>query len=94
MAKPDHPVMLDVLGRALRKAKELRLSGTAPTNKEDAKGIVSCSWFRHDGSSRKLDWTGPGVFTDAVLRYLLVRHGVRPEQLSHLSGAVRIGDVV
>lgn len=80
MAKPDHPVMLDVLGRALRKAKELRLSETAPTNKEDAKGI--------------LDWTGPGVFTDAVLRYLLVRHGVRPEQLSHLSGPVRIGDVV
>lgn len=41
-----------------------------------------------------LEWTGPGVFTDAVMRYLLIRWGVRPEELSGLEKAKRFGDIV
>ncbi|ORY25623.1 hypothetical protein BCR39DRAFT_471209 [Naematelia encephala] len=41
-----------------------------------------------------LEWTGPGAFTDAVMRYLLVHHGVHPGQLSGLRRPVRYGDIV
>ncbi|ODN99218.1 hypothetical protein I350_07377 [Cryptococcus amylolentus CBS 6273] len=41
-----------------------------------------------------LELTGPGPFTDAVLRYLLVQYGVTPEDLRALRGPVRIGDIL
>lgn len=41
-----------------------------------------------------LDWSGPGVFTDAVFRYLLVRYGFHPTQASGLKDPLQIGDVI
>ncbi|OCF38012.1 alpha-1,6-mannosyltransferase [Kwoniella heveanensis BCC8398] len=41
-----------------------------------------------------LDLTGPGPFTDAVFRYLLVQYGVTPDDLRSLRGPVRVGDVL
>ncbi|WVR07558.1 hypothetical protein IAU60_004600 [Kwoniella sp. DSM 27419] len=41
-----------------------------------------------------LELTGPGPFTDAVFRYLLVQYGVTPDDLRALPGPVRIGDVL
>ena len=42
-----------------------------------------------------LDWTGPGLFTDAVNRYLVARYGVDPFALAGLDDrAGRIGDVL
>lgn len=41
-----------------------------------------------------LDLTGPGPFSDAVLRYLIVRYGVTPDQLRNIKGPVRVGDVL
>ncbi|WVQ66871.1 uncharacterized protein L199_005062 [Kwoniella botswanensis] len=41
-----------------------------------------------------LELTGPGPFTDAVLRYLLVQYGVTPSDLRALRGPVRVGDVL
>ncbi|WRT70122.1 uncharacterized protein IL334_007116 [Kwoniella shivajii] len=41
-----------------------------------------------------LDLTGPGPFTDAVLRYLLVQYGVTAADLRSLRGPVRVGDVL
>jgi alpha 1,6-mannosyltransferase len=41
-----------------------------------------------------LKLTGPGPYTDAVLRYLLVRYGVRPQQLRNIYQPVRVGDVL
>ncbi|KAL1413291.1 hypothetical protein Q8F55_001047 [Vanrija albida] len=41
-----------------------------------------------------IDVTGAGPYTDAVLRYLLVRYGVTPDQLQRLRGPVRVGDVL
>jgi alpha 1,6-mannosyltransferase len=42
----------------------------------------------------QVDLSGSGPFTDAVLRYLLVRYGVTPSKLRGLNGPVRIGDVL
>ncbi|WVR00080.1 hypothetical protein IAU59_007222 [Kwoniella sp. CBS 9459] len=41
-----------------------------------------------------LDLTGPGPFSDAVFRYLLVQYGVTPDDLRALRGPVRVGDVL
>ncbi|KAF8343796.1 uncharacterized protein EI90DRAFT_3010679 [Cantharellus anzutake] len=41
-----------------------------------------------------LEWTGPGVFTDAVLRYMVARHGIYPRQISDLDVPARIGDLL
>ncbi|WWC94993.1 hypothetical protein V866_001845 [Kwoniella sp. B9012] len=41
-----------------------------------------------------LELTGPGPFTDAVLRYLLVQYGVTPSDLRALRGPVKVGDVL
>ncbi|WVW86281.1 hypothetical protein I302_108323 [Kwoniella bestiolae CBS 10118] len=41
-----------------------------------------------------LELTGPGPFTDAVLRYLLVQYGITPSDLRALRGPVRVGDVL
>lgn len=41
-----------------------------------------------------VNWTGPGVWTDAVLTYLHARYGVKWTDLRGLSGPVRIGDTV
>nr|XP_031864275.1 uncharacterized protein CI109_000188 [Kwoniella shandongensis]KAA5531347.1 hypothetical protein CI109_000188 [Kwoniella shandongensis] len=74
MAKKGHPVLLDVIGRALRQAEEVAEGGKRDVN--------------------ILDWSGPGAFTDAVFRYLLVRYGFHPSQASGLKQPLRIGDVV
>jgi alpha 1,6-mannosyltransferase len=87
--------MLDVLGRGLRQAKQLRLSEEAEAAEASAEDDGERSSGRRDLSEPDiLDWTGPGVFTDAVLRYLLVRYGVHPKTLSGLVRPLRIGDVV
>lgn len=41
-----------------------------------------------------MDHTGPGVWTDAVLSYLLVRYGVSWQDLRGLSKPLRIGEVL
>ncbi len=40
------------------------------------------------------EWTGPAVFTDAVVSYLYASAGVRPEDLSRLKQPVQIRDVI
>lgn len=41
-----------------------------------------------------LDFTGPGVFSDAVFRYMLARWGVLPQQVSNKEHPVRVGDIL
>lgn len=41
-----------------------------------------------------MEWTGPGVWTDAVLRYLRVKYGVKWKDLTRLAKPLRIGEVV
>ncbi|WVQ77475.1 hypothetical protein IAR50_007161 [Cryptococcus sp. DSM 104548] len=41
-----------------------------------------------------LELTGPGPFTDAVFRYLLVQYGITPSDLRVLREPVRVGDIL
>ncbi|KAL0255722.1 hypothetical protein I308_100529 [Cryptococcus tetragattii IND107] len=81
MANRGHPVLLDVIGMALRKCEEIRQMelNNGEVRKEDV---------------NILDWSGPGAFTDAVFRYLLVRYGFHPTQASGLKEPLKVGDVI
>ena len=41
-----------------------------------------------------MEWTGPGVWTDSVLRYLRIKYGVRWTDLRRLAKPLRVGEVV
>ncbi|WVQ83100.1 hypothetical protein IAT38_005238 [Cryptococcus sp. DSM 104549] len=82
MAKRGHPVLLDVIGHGLRRAREVR------DMERDGREEVS------DKDANILEWSGPGAFTDAVFRYLLVRYGFHPEQVSGIKQPLRVGDVL
>ncbi|WWC70259.1 uncharacterized protein I206_104209 [Kwoniella pini CBS 10737] len=80
MARPGHPIFLDALGRTLKKSEEMKLK------LEEAKTEFI--------AETALEWTGPGVFSDCVYRYLLIRYGFQPSQLLHKKEPTRIGDVL
>nr|ODO04191.1 alpha-1,6-mannosyltransferase [Cryptococcus depauperatus CBS 7855] len=53
--------------------------------------LVETDNYQHLGP---LELTGPGPFTDAVFRYLLIQYGVTPNDLRALRGPVRVGDIL
>ncbi len=78
-AKSCHPIFIDVLARIVKKYEDaIEQRGTAYT----------------DDILHVLNWTGPGVFTDAVIRYMIARHGVYPRQVSSMDVPVRVGDLL
>ncbi|OCF36873.1 glycosyltransferase [Kwoniella heveanensis BCC8398] len=83
MARPGHPVFLDVLGRTLKKSEEIALK--VQEAKEKGEEFIA---------DAALEWTGPGVFSDCVYRYLLARYGFKPEALIHKKEPLRVGDVL
>src|SRR5258708_23537047 len=81
-AKSCHPIFIDVLARIVKKYEDaIKQQSTAHTASLDDTLDV-------------LDWTGPGVFTDAVIRYMIARHGVYPRQVSSMNVPVRVGDLL
>ncbi|SOV09326.1 related to Alpha-1,6-mannosyltransferase [Ustilago sp. UG-2017a] len=80
------------------KKEQAKLREAHVSNPWDA---VSMSWKWQAGNWRLgwdllsiEEWTGPAVFTDAVVSYLYASAGVRPEDLSLLKKPVQIRDVV
>lgn len=49
---------------------------------------------REGGPLGVINWTGPSVFTDSVLSYLLARYGLTWRDLRDLRRPLRIGDVL
>ncbi|KAF8311556.1 hypothetical protein DL93DRAFT_2098693 [Clavulina sp. PMI_390] len=86
-ARRGHPVFLDILWRiVVRWIRETEGAGT--TEMVDATDVASV-----------LNWTGPGPWSDAVARYLLVRYGQDPRPLATALSAeyhnpIGVGDVV
>ncbi|WWC61831.1 uncharacterized protein I303_104416 [Kwoniella dejecticola CBS 10117] len=85
MARPGHPVFLDALGRTLRRSKEMSERLEEAKAKGEEENFVP---------ETALEWTGPGVFSDCVYRYLLARYGFKPQDLIHKKEPIRVGDVL
>ncbi|KAJ9118820.1 hypothetical protein QFC24_006019 [Naganishia onofrii] len=83
MARPGHPVFLDAVGRTLRKTEGIV--------REEREAKAKGETYMPDSA---LDWTGPGVFTDCVYRYMLARYGFQPRELIHQKEPLRVGDVL
>jgi alpha 1,6-mannosyltransferase len=76
-------VFLDAIGQSIKKS--LSIAHEASLAAQTGEIYVPES---------ALEWTGPGVFTDSVMRYLLVRYGFNPRQLLHVKDPIRVGDVL
>jgi hypothetical protein len=83
MSRPGHPVFLDVVGRILEQ--------TLVIEQEEAEAAARGEAYVEPWA---LEWTGPGIWTDAVYRYLLVRYGFLPEDLIGAQRPIRVGDVL
>lgn len=58
-AQPGHPVFLDVLNRIVARWLD-----------EERRVLKGRSWEGDDEDATVLDWTGPGPWSDAVVRYV------------------------
>lgn len=83
MARPGHPILLDAVARSLAKTEQIERDREAAAARNET---YIDEWA--------LEWTGPGVFTDCVYRYLLSRYGVTPADLIEARQPVRVGDVL
>ncbi|KAJ9108941.1 hypothetical protein QFC21_000263 [Naganishia friedmannii] len=104
---PHHPIALDVLrqithqtGKAIdwrsrqsQTVQELVKAGESERAEKINRASI-LSEPKEGGPVGVMDWTGPGVWTDAVLRYLRVKFGLRWTDLQNLQEPMRIGDVV
>lgn len=64
---------------------------------EDAQNLASVSVLnepKKGGPIGVMAWTGPGVWTDAVLSYLKVKYGVQWVDFKGIQEPLRVGDVV
>ncbi|KAG8886432.1 membrane-bound alpha-1,6- mannosyltransferase Initiation-specific [Tulasnella sp. 332] len=104
---PSHPILLDCLSRianttqristwsAERDAKvaQLRAEGSIQAAEKIANAR---SWVdpKFGGHASVMEWTGPGVFTDSVFRYLSARYNFTWPEVQNLRTPLRVGDVV
>lgn len=81
MAQPFHPIFLDALGTILQRTEDFI------DQRKGADGTIP-------SMNDVLEWTGPGMLTDAIFRYLGAIHGVHPRQLLYNHKGARFGDVI
>lgn len=106
-AAPYHPVSLSALLRVTHatanavtwahdhawKVKSLKELGRY----EDAETVAKVNVLdepRHGGPLGVMKWTGPSVWTDAVIGYLRAKYGLIWPDLKDLKQPLRVGDVV
>ncbi|WWC92083.1 uncharacterized protein L201_007037 [Kwoniella dendrophila CBS 6074] len=106
-AAPFHPIALNALLRihhATAKAVEWSHSVNHSIKVlkdqgryEDAKALSKVDVLnepKNGGPVGVMAWTGPGIWTDAVLSYLRVKYGLVWTDLKDLREPLRVGDVV
>ncbi|OWZ53328.1 alpha 1,6-mannosyltransferase [Cryptococcus neoformans 125.91] len=101
---PNHPIFLDAVRRVVNAShvvqawEEQRDEKITRLEREQPWG-----WSREVNRLQKLgrneamnvmEWTGPGLFTDSVLAFLLSRYNVTWHRLRGLEHPLRIGDVL
>ncbi|KAG9033137.1 membrane-bound alpha-1,6- mannosyltransferase Initiation-specific [Tulasnella sp. JGI-2019a] len=104
---PSHPIMLDVISRIAQSSEglpawtaersanltKLRIHGQVEAAEKLA-NVLPWADPKAGGHRSVMEWTGPGVFTDAAFRYLNTRYGLTWPVLRNLRAPLRVGDVV
>ncbi|CAE6432560.1 unnamed protein product [Rhizoctonia solani] len=96
-ASPLHPILIDTLRRVhyVTAAVEANKAKNQTSDITDLKEHwVGGELLRDDGTISIMEWTGPGVFTDSVIRYIATEHNVAWPALKNLHKPVRIKDVI
>ncbi|KAK6906414.1 hypothetical protein L486_06022 [Kwoniella mangroviensis CBS 10435] len=100
-SSPSHPIFLDAVRRVVnatrvvetwenwRSAEIEKLLGEG--READAQELQN---QHRDMAMNVMEWTGPGLFTDSVLSFLLARYNVTWHRLRGLNHPLRIGDVL
>nr|ODN90573.1 hypothetical protein L203_01683 [Cryptococcus depauperatus CBS 7841] len=101
---PNHPIFIDAVRRVVnatvvvqeweqwRDKEVVRLETEKPKDWE----IEAAKLKEQERSDvmNVMEWTGPGLFTDSVMAFLLVRYNVTWHRLRGLDHPLRIGDVL
>lgn len=74
-AAPLHPILIDAVRRvhhttALIESRRLGVDSSKSNSTEER--WVGGELLRDDGTVSIMEWTGPGLFTDSVIRYVWV----------------------
>ncbi|KAG9002496.1 membrane-bound alpha-1,6- mannosyltransferase Initiation-specific [Tulasnella sp. JGI-2019a] len=106
-AAPHHPIFVDVISRvasstarakAWSEDRDKRVVALRQVGKVDEANALARVPLHDNGDNGGympvMEWTGPGVFTDAVFRYLEARYNVTWPALRMLERPLRVGDVV
>lgn len=106
-AAPHHPIALSALLRVVHRTARAASwaadhwravqRALAANDTERAMHLMQTTALDEPASGGPvgiMDWTGPGVWTDAVLQYLAARFGCSWTDLRGLSRPLRVGDVV
>ncbi|EIW65789.1 hypothetical protein TREMEDRAFT_70437 [Tremella mesenterica DSM 1558] len=96
---PNHPIFLDAVRRVVNstrvveaweiwRAEEIVKLEEAGEDASDLRGQHT------DHAMSVMEWTGPGLFSDSVMAFLLARYHVTWHRLRGLDHPLRIGDVL
>jgi len=88
-AAPYHPILIDSIRRIYEKTLIMSQSPDSLFKGGKVKRDSMGSFVK-----AILEWTGPGVFTDSVLRYLGARHGMMWPALKDLRKPLRFHEMV
>ncbi|WWC63834.1 uncharacterized protein I303_106439 [Kwoniella dejecticola CBS 10117] len=98
---PSHPIFLDAVRRVVNSTRvveaweEWRID---EIQKLESDGQVEqaeeLKGQHRDHAMNVMEWTGPGLFTDSVVAFLLARYNVSWHRLRSLDHPLRIGDVL
>ncbi|CAD6575672.1 MAG: membrane-bound alpha-1,6- mannosyltransferase Initiation-specific [Tremellales sp. Tagirdzhanova-0007] len=101
---PSHPIFLDAVRRVVNSTRiveaweNLRAQNISRIEKARPPGwqyqVTQLLSMRRSRAMNVMEWTGPGLFTDAVLAFLLTRYHVTWHRLRGLDHPLRVGDVM
>ncbi|WWD21213.1 hypothetical protein CI109_105697 [Kwoniella shandongensis] len=101
---PNHPIFIDAARRVVNSTKVVQEWETWKTEeierleeeKEEGweKTVKELGEQGKDHAMSVMEWTGPGLFTDSVMAYILARYNVTWHRLRGLDHPLRIGDVL
>ncbi|WWC72912.1 uncharacterized protein I206_106876 [Kwoniella pini CBS 10737] len=100
-SSPNHPIFLDAVRRVINSTRVVENWENWRINeieilksKGENEKVEELKSQHRDHAMNVMEWTGPGLFTDAVVTFLLARYNVSWHRLRSLDHPLRIGDVL